>query len=88
MTLVSIVLFSCALGTSVNSNEMESLHHRQRGVLMDNVFYGSSLSLIRRDVCWDGIGQSGTWHETDVGYLWILVGMDLNPCGFCDGVAD
>ena len=30
-------------------------------------------------MCWDRIRQRGTWHETDGGYLWILVGMDLNP---------
>ena len=46
---------------------------------MENVFCGNSLGLIRCDVCWDGIGQRGTWHETVDGYLWILVGMDQNP---------
>ena len=30
-------------------------------------------------MCWDGIEQRGAWHETEHGYLWILVGMDLNP---------
>ena len=24
-------------------------------------------------------GQRGTWHETECGYLWMLVGMVLNP---------
>ena len=23
--------------------------------------------------------QRGTWHETEREYLWMLVGMDLNP---------
>ena len=40
---------------------------------------GNSLGLIRCDMCWDGVGQRGTWHETERGYLWILVGRDLNP---------
>ena len=31
------------------------------------------------DMCWDGIVQRGTCHESGDGYLWIMVGMDLNP---------
>ena len=49
-------------------------------VLMQNMFCGNLLGLIRRDMwlgrCW--VGQRRTWHETDDGYLWTLVGMDLN----------
>ena len=45
---------------------------------MPNMFCGNLLGLIRRDVCWDGAGQRRTWHETDDGYLWTFVGMDLN----------
>ena len=42
------------------------------------MFCGNSLGLIRCDMCWDGIGRRGAWHETDDGYLWILVDIDLN----------
>ena len=48
---------------------------------MEYVFCGNSLGLIMGDMCWDGIEQRGTWHETDGWYLWILVGIDLNPVG-------
>ena len=44
--------------------------------------------LSEEKMCWDGIEQRGTWHETDDGYLWILVGMDPGSCGICDDVAD
>ena len=37
------------------------------------------MGLTQCDMCWDGTGQRATWHETDGGYSWILVGMDLNP---------
>ena len=63
-----------------HSTEVESLQTSSpRGVLMESVFCGNSLGLFWCDMCWDGIGQRGTWHETDGGYLWILVGIDLNP---------
>ena len=54
MTLVSIVSFRCALGTSVNghSTEMESLQTSSpRGLLLENVFCGNSLNLIQREMC-------------------------------------
>ena len=35
--------------------------------------------LVGSDMCWDGIEQRGTWHETDGGYLWILVVWTLDP---------
>ena len=38
----------------------------------------NSLGLIQCDTCLDGIGQHGTWHETDDGYWWILFGMVLS----------
>ena len=41
------------------------------GVLMEIGF--CALGLIMGEMCWDGIEQRGTWHETDGGYLWILV---------------
>ena len=47
--------------------------------LLENVFCGNSLSLIWCGMCWHGFEQRGAWHETEHGYLWILVGMDLNP---------
>ena len=25
------------------------------------------------------LGQRGAWHETERGYFWMLLGMDLNP---------
>ena len=50
-----------------------------RGVLMEIGFCGNSLGLIMGDMCWDGIEQRGTWHETDGGYLWILVVWTLDP---------
>ena len=49
------------------------------GVLREIGFCGNSLGLIMGDMCWDGIGQRGTWHETDGGYLWILVVWTLDP---------
>ena len=55
---------------------------------MDIGFCGNSLSLILSDVWWDVIGQRGTWHETNGGYLWILVGVAPGSGGFCDDVAD
>ena len=42
-------------------------------MLMEIGFCGNSLGLIMGEMCWDGIEQRGTWHETDGGYLWILV---------------
>ena len=36
-------------------------------------FCGNSLGLITGEMCWDGIEQRGTWHETDGRYLRILV---------------
>ena len=48
-------------------------------MLVEIVFCGNSLGHIQCDMCWDGIRQRGTRHETDDGYLWILVGMDLSP---------
>ena len=35
-------------------------HRLRRGVLMENVFCGNSLGLIRCDMYWVGIGQRGT----------------------------
>ena len=40
---------------------------------------GNSLGLIMGDMCWGGIEQRGTWHETDGGYLWILAVWTLDP---------
>ena len=34
---------------------------------------------IMGDMCWDGIEQHRTWHETDGGFLWILVVWTLDP---------
>ena len=48
-------------------------------VLMETGFCGNSLGLIMGEMCWDGIEQRGTWHETDGGYLWILVVWTLDP---------
>ena len=42
-------------------------------LLMEIGFCGNSLDLIMSEMCWDGIEQRETWHETDGGYLWILV---------------
>ena len=42
-------------------------------VLTEIGFCGNSLGLIMGDIWWDGIEERGTWHETDGGYLWILV---------------
>ena len=50
-------------------------------VLMETGFCGNSLGLIMGEMCWDGIEQRGTWHETDGGYLWILVVWTLDPVG-------
>ena len=44
---------------------------------MEIGFCGNSLGLIMGDLCWDGMEQRGTWHET--GYLWILVVWTLDP---------
>ena len=38
-----------------------------------------SLDLIWCEMWCDGMEQRGTWHETEHGYLWMLVGMDLYP---------
>ena len=46
---------------------------------MEIGFCGNSLGLIMGDMCWDGSGQRETWHETDGGYLWILVVWTLDP---------
>ena len=46
---------------------------------MEIGFCGNSLGLIMGEMCWDGIEQRGTWHETDGGYLWILVVWTLDP---------
>ena len=54
---------------------------REGCFLMESVFCGNPLSLILCGMCLDGIEQSGAWHETERGYLWILVGMDLNLAG-------
>ena len=48
-------------------------------VLMEIGFCGNSLGLIMGEMCWDGIEQRGTWHETDGGYLWILAVWTLDP---------
>ena len=42
-------------------------------VLTEVAFCGNSLGLIMGEMCWDGIEQGVTWHETDGGYLWIPV---------------
>ena len=49
---------------------------------------GNSLGLIMSDMCWDGIEQRGTWHETDNGELVDTGGTDPGSCGICDDVAD
>ena len=46
---------------------------------MENRFCGNSLDLIMGEICWDDIEQRGTWHETDGGYLSILVVWTLDP---------
>ena len=45
------------------------------------------MGLMMGYVCWDGIEQRGTWHETD-GVLVDTGGMDPGSCGICDDVAD
>ena len=63
-------------------------HRLRRGVLMESVFCGNSLGLIRCDMYWVGIGQRGTWHETG---RWVLVDTGRSgpeSCGFSDGVVD
>ena len=55
---------------------------------MEIGFCGNSLGLIMGEMCWDGIEQRGTWHETR---WWVLVdtgGMDPGSCGIFDDVAD
>ena len=42
-------------------------------------FCGNSLGFIMGEMCWDGIEQRGTWHETDGRYLRILVVWTLDP---------
>ena len=46
---------------------------------MEIGFCGNSLGLIMGEMCWDSIEQRGTLHETDGGYLWILVIWTLDP---------
>ena len=48
-------------------------------MLMEIGFCGNSLGLIMGEMCWDGIEQRGTWHETDGVYLWMLVVWTLDP---------
>ena len=33
----------------------------------------------RRKNAYNQVCKRGTWHDTEHGYLWMLVGMDLNP---------
>ena len=39
-------------------------------------------------MCWGGIGQRGTWHETERGLLVDAGWYGPESCGFRDGVAD
>ena len=46
---------------------------KETKLLMELGFCGNSLGLIMGEMCWDGVEQSGTWHETDGGCLRMLV---------------
>ena len=48
-------------------------------LLMEIGFCGKSLRPIMGEMCWASIEQRGTWHETDGGYLCILVVWILDP---------
>ena len=58
---------------------MEESKSLKMEMLMEIGFCRNSLCLIMGDMCWDGIEQRGTWHETDGGYSWILVVWTLDP---------
>ena len=73
VSVLSIVLFRCALGTSVNRRRIFHYDGIVADVISERSVVGKRVLVAAR---W--VSSRGTWHEIERGYLWILVGMDLN----------